>query len=367
MKNISRILMLFLALSLCFIPVKDLYAGGFSFGSVYTFPETDTTPVDEEEDLSSIFYFFDLRDRETFIQLTNPDAEQTGLPATAHIQIFDVSNNCNENNFFDTYTVNDTHTYNLRDIQTNDGNPSGVVLPEGAYGIVAVTMFVFFGDDSEPAGPIGNVRIIGNNGYEYRTNAQSGYSIFGEENLPPQFMYSFNFNQNSGTSWSDIVGISILAVENDSVPGFGFEWTALPVQGIFTPFDIDIYDLNEVPFSCRDVIFSCVDEDNPLADEVLAIAGTANVAAFEYGINDAIPHTQGGELLCPNNTVGDGAVVLRAEEYPNSEAFNNVIGPLCDGEGDCQGPYFFGFVGLNNGNARGSLDSFWVFNFDNIL
>ena len=50
MKNISRILMLFLALSLCVIPVKDLYAGGFSFGSVYTFPETDTTPVDEEED-----------------------------------------------------------------------------------------------------------------------------------------------------------------------------------------------------------------------------------------------------------------------------------------------------------------------------
>ena len=29
----------------------------------------------------------------------------------AHIQIFDVSNNCSENDFFDVYTPNDTHVY----------------------------------------------------------------------------------------------------------------------------------------------------------------------------------------------------------------------------------------------------------------
>ncbi len=365
MKNISKILMLFLALSLCILPVKDLYAG-FGGGSSFTVPETDTTPLDEEFDLSSIFYFFDLRERETFIQLTNPDALQTGLPAIAHIQIFDVSNNCNENNFFDNYTVNDTHVYNMRDIQTNDGNPSGVTLPDGAYGIVAVTMFVFEvgAGGSTPAGPIGNLRIIGENGHEYRTNAQSGYIVFDDIIFPPEFFYSFNFNQNSGVSWSDVVGISIFAVSNESVPNFEFEWMALPVQGIFTPFDIDIYDLNEVPFSCRDIIFSCVDENNPLIDEVLAIAGSANVAAFEYGINNAIPHTQGGELLCPNNTVGDGVVVLRPEPYPDTEAFNNVLESICGGEGECQGPYFFGFVGLNNGDARGSLDSFWVWNIN---
>ena len=41
--------------------------------------------------------------------------------------------------FFDVYTPNDTHVYNMREILTNDGNPSGVVLPENAYGFVAVT------------------------------------------------------------------------------------------------------------------------------------------------------------------------------------------------------------------------------------
>ena len=72
--------------------------------------------------------FFDLRDRESFIQITNTDTSAQ----TVHIQVFNVGNLCNENNFFDAYTPNDTHTYNLRDITTNDGNPSGVVLPARA-------------------------------------------------------------------------------------------------------------------------------------------------------------------------------------------------------------------------------------------
>ena len=44
----------------------------------------------------------------------------------------------------------------MRDIQTNDGNPSGVVLPEGSYGIVAVSMFYpTQGGSFDPAAPIG--------------------------------------------------------------------------------------------------------------------------------------------------------------------------------------------------------------------
>ena len=51
--------------------------------------------------------------------------------AIIHIQIFNVADDlCDENNFFDTYTPNDTHIYNLRDILTNDENPSGVTLPD---------------------------------------------------------------------------------------------------------------------------------------------------------------------------------------------------------------------------------------------
>lgn len=49
----------------------------------------------------------------------------------------------------DVYTSKDTHTYNLRDIVTNDGNSSGVVLPAKAYGIIVAT-YVIAGDFIEP-------------------------------------------------------------------------------------------------------------------------------------------------------------------------------------------------------------------------
>jgi len=54
-------------------------------------------------------------------QVTNLDSGPLGQ--TLHIQIFNVGNLCSENNFFDFYTPNDTHVYNLRDITRNDGTP----------------------------------------------------------------------------------------------------------------------------------------------------------------------------------------------------------------------------------------------------
>lgn len=84
--------------------------------------------------------------------------------------------------------------------------------------------------------------------------------------------------------------------------------------------DVDIYDLNEVPLSCRDVAFACVQPDSPFVDEILAydggnggeLVGTngSNIASFEYGINESIPHSRNGELLCPGNVIGDGFVGL---------------------------------------------------------
>ena len=67
----------------------------------------------------------------------------------------------------------------------------------------------------------------------------------------------------------------------------------------------------------------------------------ANVASFEYGINNAIPHSRGNELLCPGNTIDKGIV--------------RMIG---QGGGNETNSVFF-FVGLNNGNGRGSMDSIW--------
>ena len=281
--------------------------------------------------------FFDLRDRETFIQITNIDGAES---ETVHVQIFDVSNNCNENDFFDTFTPNDTHTYNLRDIITNDGNPSGVVLPDNAYGIVSFYRTPDPGNEINEL--IGNLRIEDNNGYEYRTNL-AGQS---QETRSSDFS-TFNFNTEAGVTLSDIIIIPY----ND----LGSEIAEISVDDVlntFKIFDVDIYDLNEVPFSCRNVLYACIDQDSPLIEEILNPEnvnfgdGSASVAAFEYGINDAIPHSKGGELLCPNNNISNGFVRLKKIGQP-TEPFGEIQ---------------VAYIGLNNGNGRGSIDSLWYEN-----
>ena len=316
-------------LTFCFVLfiTSNLFAGEF-------FPvpaETDHPSVQQTS-------FFDLRDRESYVQLTN-----TGnIQVITHFQVFDVSNNCNENNFYDIYTPTDTHLYNMRDIQTNDGNPSGVILPNNSYGFVVITYVESIGGDPPTSTSdyllIGNFRILDSNGYEYRSNS-AGYTQENTNVRPDD--YYFNYNNESGVTLSDVVGISFgNAGDSDEV-----EVIADSVEQ-FIAYDIDIFDLNEVPFSCRNVIFSCIDQDNPRLEELLTNSGDASVASFEYGINEAIPHSKGGELLCPGNVIDQGFVRLK------------VIG-----DGDfIEGGSIFGFIGLNNGNGRGSMDGWFSFN-----
>jgi len=346
MKNKSNFLILFFVLTICLFPVKSVFAG--TGGSKWlTVPQTDGTAPFRQESLA-LFYVFDLRDRETFLQFTYQDDFELGLPLRAHVQIFDVSNNCNENNFFDVYTINDTHTYNLRDIITNDGSPSGVTLSDGAYGIVVISYVTIIGDIG-PLGAMGNLRIFDTNGYEYRTNAQQ---LFDTIPFPTNFdelnpAYTFNFNIENGVTLSDVIGVTVNFSLGDVEGVNPFEWNASDPLTAFNPFDIDILDNNETIFSCRDVTFACVNQDHPLLEELLAESGTS-VASFEYGINNAIPHSKGGELLCPGNTISEGFVTLNPEVFILDEGGRT--------------PHFFGFVGLNNGNGRGSMDSFWVIN-----
>ena len=214
-----------------------------SFGG-FALPESDT---DDKE----LFSFFELRDRESFVQVTNVDS----IDGTVHVQIFDVSNNCNENNFFDTYTAADTHVYNMRDIQTNNGNPSGVVLPDGAYGFVSViTVNPNTGNFTDAFYIIGNFRIIDETGYEYRTNSVDPIGGnccwgFGDNN------FTFNFNTKGNITLSDVVGIAYRLDD---------EVTAADITDRYLAVDIDILNENEVIFSCRNVIFACTDQNNPL-------------------------------------------------------------------------------------------------------
>ncbi len=104
--------------------------------------------------------------------------------------------------------------------------------------------------------------------------------------------------------------------------------------------DVDIFNNAEVPFSCRDVAFVCATDDSPVIDSILEFAGVS-VAAFEYGINNALPHSKDGELLCPGNVIDEGHAKLTIESI-STESLVSAF-----------------FVGLNNGNGRGSMDSLW--------
>lgn len=356
-KKLFLLLFVFVILA---IPVKPALSG--EGGNFLYYTETDAGM--NSVPFGMLVYYFDLRDRETYIQLSYPavnpfDGVNLGSPAVAHVQIYDVSSNCIENDFFDNYTVNDTHTYNMRDIQTNDGNPSGVELPDGAYGIVTIYVGSLFGIPTQNS--FGNMRIIDNNGYEYRTNAQTLSSFFNIESVFSfeNPFYSFNFNSKAGITTSDVVGVTTHMLFNSDLIPVGQFTDSQDVANIFYPFDIDILDNNENIFSCRNIIFSCVNQEHPRLEELLANAGTASVASFEYGINEAIPHTKGGELLCPGNTVNEGTVKLTPLLIPQDVIDRNQNKQF----NQFPFPVFYGFIGLNNGDGRGSLDSFWLNTF----
>lgn len=318
---------LFLAL---FLPLVLI----FSASCNRNFGESDTQSL-------QLVSFYDLRDRESFVQITNTSSSANRV----HVQVFDVGNNCNENNFYDNLTGNDTHVYNLRNIQTNDGNPSGVVLPDGAYGIVVITTVDANGFAVTSRDIIGNFRALDSSGFEYRSNSLGLAGLapsFGSE--PPQPELYFNFNQENGVVFSDVIGFTLddAGLGESSTEQIS-EVLSADIVSINSLFDVDILDLDENIFSCRNVIFACTDQDNPLLEELLEQVGGANVASFEYGINEAIPHSKGGELLCPGNTITNGVVRLTILDE-SAQAFGL-------------------YVGLNNGNGRGSMDAVWNPNF----
>jgi len=323
MKNITTVFSIFLVLAFLILPVKDSWSGA----SIIPV-ETDGAAED------ALIGFFDLRDRETFIQVTNLNPDDAA-GETLHIQIFNVGNLCGENDFFDFYTPNDTHVYNLRDITRNDGTANTVLLPDDAYGI-----FVANVENDSSKILIGNLRILDNNGYEYRTNLVGNDNDDSTTDGPG--LVSFNFNSQGGVSLSDIVSFqSNVNSDENNLNNILQVWAA---------WTVEIVDLNEDVSSCRNVITACTDQDNPLLSDLLFIVNSddnedleeeaANVASFEYGINESVPSSKGAPLLCPGNTITDGFVRLEL----------NAVGDTTEDEVTM-------FIGLNNGNGRGSMDT----------
>ena len=212
-----------------------------SFAGFVIGDDDDDLPIPETDSAKFVqVSFFDLRQRESYVQVTNTSDSSKIL----HVQIFDVSNDCNENNFFDDYTPKDTHVYNMRNILTNDGDDSGVQLSDGAYGIVVIYSVQSEGGPIDPGEElVGNFRIIDDLGYEYRTNSQAFFTAGGTPPQNSQRFFTFNFNSAAGASFSDVVGVNMIFDNGAN------EFTVNPLEVGLT-LDVDIYNNAEVPFSC---------------------------------------------------------------------------------------------------------------------
>ena len=257
-----------------------------------------TTAVTDSE-ADRLIYYWDLRSRDSFVQVTNTDV----TPTRIHVQIFDttVGANCAEFDFFDDLTAFDTHVYDVSSLTRNNGVPLAEPDLSNGHGIVAITTVNSSGNSSGSDVLTGNFRIR-SEGFEYRTNAA------GVRTSASDF-WGFNFNDVDSSTLADVVLVSI---DTLSSPG-GVQWSTedyLPTM----------YDENENPISCPEITVEC---------------GGSTPTPINYGLNQLIINSRGGPSLCLGSDPR-GHVVL---ESGDSGSFVAV------------------FVGLNNGDGTGSMDS----------
>ena len=275
-------------------------------------------PVPGKSELSyQLYYYWDLRDRDSYVQVSyNKFQAFTSSPPPAvnldlHIQIFVTNSFCNEFDFFDEYTPEDTHIYNLRNIQTNDGNPSGIVLSDNTFGFVVVTVMDASGeaDDSQPF-LAGNFRIVDNDGYEYRSVAAS-YPVIDTTTSVNDFL--INYRTIDTSTFADVVGIAVTNA------GAGFEFVQAGV-GTVANFNLAIFNTDEVPISCSPETFVC---------------------ASNVGLDGELPNSKGlAASLCPFTFFPEGFVSMSLDTASSTADF------------------FVGFIGINNGGNRGGMEIF---------
>lgn len=276
--------------------------------------------------------YYDLRDRKSYIQITNSGDQN---PYCIHVQIFQQDRGCTELDFYDELTANDTHIYDLDNLIRNDGSEVPINLDDDSYGYVGISAAsvssdgICNRDGSDDGGEtlLGNFRIIDDDGYEYRVNLISeegslSFSIVDEGNIIKHALINYNILNQSATS--DIVGYMYTQQEpqNDSITNRDFGLN-------FSIFQIDE---DEERLSCDRVNFACGEGKN-----------------MYYGINEDIPASKGGPLLC------NGAGLLDGQQHGYISMEDPAIGtntlPVDDST------EFVCLVGLNNGNGTGSMDS----------
>lgn len=303
----------------------------------------DNTEPDEE-----VFAYYDLRNRKTYIQVTNVETQDPeALPTVClHIQIFQQDQNCDELDFEDELTPNDTVIYDMDNLVRNDGSPVPVNLNDDSYGYVAISAYEC-GDRDEDGldNPLlGNFRIIDDSGYEYRMNLITDRNdgdlteeVPNEEDLDTAFRANIviPFNTVDGATHADLV--AFVMNDNTNLSGSNEGPTSDLVYNEETGVTFDVFqiDENEERLSCDRKTIGC----GPTID-------------MNYGINEDYPNSKGGPLLC------EGAGLLPGQRHGYISLENaTMLSPL-----DAVSPpldsifEFVCLVGLNNGNGTGSMD-----------
>ena len=315
----------FLVLALLAVLPMQAFAG--SLNNFYDPIDNTDTGADR------LIYYYDQLGRETFVQVTNTSDSFLSI----HVQVFEADQFCNEVDFDDFLTPGETVVY---DMAALPGNPDLT----DSYGFVSITLDT---TDSFVSGAlIGSFRIIDSEGYEYRTNAAS--SDFGGQDLlaPGQFENALNFNNVNDPAFSDVVGITYAVLEDGNV--YASPGVVTQFGSAFLDEQVLIFDHAENFNSCDPVVFAC------------------DAVSINRGIDLSVPNTQGFAGICntsklegDNLPVDSGWLLL---PFVGNFCVDPVVAASGTGsfEGECDVPtYFVGFLGLNNGDGTGSMDS-WL-------
>jgi hypothetical protein len=322
--SLSKIKYLIVLAFLLVIPMQAKAGDGFNFDPI---DQTDTG-------VDRLIYYYDTVGRETYIQVTNTSDEFVEI----HVQAFEAEDNCRETNFNFCLTPGDTQIWNVEAL------PSTADLSE-SNGFISISV------DESGCGFVNNAligmfRILDDSGYEYRTNAASSedFTAFSAD-------YDvLNFNAVNGNNLSDVVGITYVDIDTDQV-------FASPLIGTLFGFIDDpqilIFDDFENPTSCSPTLFTC-----------------SNFPGVEInkGIDNSIPNSQGFTEICNTNKLDDDFIGTVDAGW----LFLPFATYLCfEGDGDpteCPAdPFFVGFLGLNNGDGTGSMDSWLSHSFGDII
>ena len=303
---LTATLLIVTAVALSSLFPSDRAFGGISFIGSTEIPRTD-------KGAPTLVNFWDLRGgRTSRVQITNP----TATPQRIHVQVFNASDDgCPEFDFFDELTPFDTHVYDLSSLARNNGAPLAPPDLSGGHGILTVLAVKDDGTFDQDAVLTGNFSVDDPAGYRYRTNS-AGVFTPGAVTAPATLY--FNFSDLGDNASSDVVLIPVVRDGNAVIP--------LP-----TILNVTLYDADENPVSCPDLMAGCPFFPVPFETSI------------DFGVNQLIGNSQGGPPVC----LGSDSTGFVELSFPPDGSFGEDIAVV-------------GFVGLNNNGDLGSMDSIYV-------